>query len=279
MLLNFPGDNGIPVSSENYPLKSSRHGQGLKLQLVKNKMKVKPCTAMTMMIHSPYEPPGNFELIDMVEFDFAYDFDVLITPEIIRTDADLKSLDPEDRGCYFEGERNLTFFEVYTRRNCEAECYIYSIYDFVNCVPYFMAQPDTVDYCDYHKEYRMRAYSYNINAGMNKNQIKCRCLDECDVIKYKYEIHAHNRRKWNETIEDEDKDAYTQTTIEFKFKDIDVVPLRRYLSFTFTEFLAQAGGMLGLFAGISALSLIEIAYFLTFRWLMNITRWICKKFM
>jgi hypothetical protein len=48
------------------------------------------------MVHSPFEIPGNFEIIDMVEFDYGYDLEVLITPEIIKTDSDFKSYEPKN---------------------------------------------------------------------------------------------------------------------------------------------------------------------------------------
>jgi amiloride-sensitive sodium channel len=99
----------------------------------------------------------------------------------------------------------------------------------------------------------------------------CECLDACDSIKYDVQIIAHTVKEYNETLDR--NQAYTDVTLNFKFKDIDIVPLRRYLPFTFTDFLAQSGGMLGLFAGISVLSLVELMYFMTIRWMVNLWRW------
>jgi amiloride-sensitive sodium channel len=47
---------------------------------------------------------------------------VWIVPEIIQADEDLRSFDPDERKCYFEDERKLNYFKVYTQRNCESEC-------------------------------------------------------------------------------------------------------------------------------------------------------------
>jgi hypothetical protein len=65
--------------------------------------------------------------------------------------------------------------------------------------------------------------------------------------------------------------------LHFKFKDLLIATLRRYQPFTFTEFLAQSGGMMDLFAGISALSIIELCYFMTLRWALDFGQWLVNK--
>jgi acid-sensing ion channel, other len=278
MTLKFPQDHGISVSTDSYPLKSSRYGQGLKITLKRNQaIDLKDvCFLPTFMVHSPHEHPGNFELIEMIQFDYGYDFEVLITPEIIKTDQDLESYAPEERGCYLKGEKKLKYFKVYTRRNCETECRINLFYGEpkLNCTPYFMVRSDSMDYCDYQKEYWVGFESYKVIYRTFGRTSMCGCLDECDSIKYKFEIIATNRVSINSSVQT--AEGFDETSFEFKFKDVDIVPLRRYQSFTFSEFLAQSGGMLGLFAGISALSIIELLYFSSLRWMVNLWRWIKK---
>jgi acid-sensing ion channel, other len=120
------------------------------------------------------------------------------------------------------------------------------------------------------KEQTMIAYQGGKGPKMN-----CDCLEECDLVKYNFEITSKNLKPTNDTLED--KDAFSEALLEFKFKDVDVLPLRRYQPFTFSDFLAQSGGMMGLFAGISALSIIELVYFMTMRWMTNLWRWIVNK--
>jgi acid-sensing ion channel, other len=105
----------------------------------------------------------------------------------------------------------------------------------------------------------------------------CECLDECDSINYKTEVVAHSLKTSINSTGNPDTESYFESEIEFKFKDVDIVPLRRYRQMTFTDFLAQSGGMMGLFAGISVLSIIEVFYFMTLRWMVNLWRWILKK--
>jgi Amiloride-sensitive sodium channel len=61
-------------------------------------------------------------------------------------------------------------------------------------------------------------------------------------------------------------------TITFKFKDTTFLPMTRYEEFGIRDFLCFIGGLLGLFAGISVLSLVELFYFFTLRPLSNFLR-------
>jgi acid-sensing ion channel, other len=259
--LKFPGSTELQNITDEYPLKAiARQGQGLKLFLTKNEDLnfYDTCGPPSFMVHSPYELPGSFDATERFQFDFGFDYQVQITPGIIRTDENLRDLEPKHRGCYFEGERKLEFFKAYTRRNCEFECFSKTMLNFptLNCSQYFVVRDQSTEVCDYRREWRNRDHSFLALRDM----AKCNCLDECNSIKYKVEVIAQSLVNGSEA------------SIEFKFKDIDVVPLRRSLSITFSEFLAQSGGMLELFAGISVLSIFELFYFLTVRWLVNLWR-------
>ncbi|XP_061710717.1 pickpocket protein 28-like [Cydia pomonella] len=53
--------------------------------------------------------------------------------------------------------------------------------------------------------------------------------------------------------------------LEIYFKEPRFVSMRRSELFGLTDFLANCGGLLGLFLGFSFLSLVEIFYFCTLR--------------
>lgn len=46
----------------------------------------------------------------------------MLKPNMLRTNNALRTYDPIGRQCYYEEERYLRFFRVYTQRNCEMEC-------------------------------------------------------------------------------------------------------------------------------------------------------------
>ena len=279
-MLKFPYENGLELLAENYSLEAtSRPGNGLKVVLSRNRKldRYDICTGLSFIVHSPYELASSYDSTETCEFHFGFDFDVLITPEIIKTDKDLKHIDPEKRGCYFEGEKKLKFFKVYTKRNCEFECigdYLFQKAD-VNCSQFFMVRNESTVVCDYRQETHAQYYSLFALESMNDKSTGCGCLDACDSIKYNVEIVSHTLAEYNVTLDK--RQVKVEVSLNFKFKDVDVVPLRRYQQITFTDFLAQSGGMMGLFAGISALSIIELFYFLTLRWMVNFCRWITTR--
>lgn len=49
------------------------------------------------------------------------------------------------------------------------------------------------------------------------------------------------------------------------FKDDDFIFSKRSELYSFTDFIANFGGILGLFLGVSILSIVEIIYFMAFR--------------
>jgi acid-sensing ion channel, other len=63
-----------------------------------------------------------------------------------------------------------------------------------------------------------------------------------------------------------------EVVLNFRFKDNEFVQQRRYQPFTFVEFLAQSGGLLGLFVGASALSVVELFYFFLMRNITNLIK-------
>jgi acid-sensing ion channel, other len=207
------------------------------------------------------------------EFLYGYDLDVLITPEIIRTDENLKSVDPKKRGCYFQGEKKLKYFRVYSRRNCEFEC----LADYllkkttVNCTQFYMVRNETAEVCDHRQEKTVQRNTFHALQLISNGSNDCGCLEECDSIKYNVEIVSKSIIEYNITLSSKHTDV--EVSLNFIFNDVDVVPLRRYQPFTFSDFLAQAGGFWGLFAGISVLSIVEAIYYLTLRWMVNLWRW------
>lgn len=115
-------------NNTKFPWKtSSFENSGLSINLLFNyfrlmKNRVPACRDGMISIHSPDDLPTNF---DGTQFSYLYygsATEVLITPKVIETDENLRSHSPQARQCYFEGERKLKFFKIYTQRNCEFEC-------------------------------------------------------------------------------------------------------------------------------------------------------------
>lgn len=273
--MKFPNKNAIKIESKNYPLKATvRPDNGLTLFLRSNP-ELNPwslCKFWAFTVHSPYELAGSYDHLDVCNFHFGADIEVLITPEIMRTDENLKNYSPDIRGCFYENEKKLKYFKIYSRRNCELECFadiLIGSDEKMLCAPFYFVRNDSVQVCDIRVERRFQQAQSYFRDDFNGRLKNCHCLDECNSIKYNVEVLEYKRTDYKDIILSK---YYEQNnvTISFRFQDNEINPRKRYQPWTFLEFLAQSGGLMGLFAGISALSVIEIFYFLTLRLLSNI---------
>jgi hypothetical protein len=75
---------------------------------------------------------------------------------------------------------------------------------------------------------------------------KCDCLDNCETIKYNLKINKYFFKQR----------YFLATSYETSF----YAPFIRYRAFNFTDYLASIGGLVGLIAGVSVISLIEVFY-------------------
>lgn len=145
----------------------------------------------------------NVELANLLDknlFDFAggKHLEIVITPSVVRSDENLKALEPSDRSCYFEGERKLRLFKAYTRRNCQFECFSNYSLSMCNCVPFDFVRDFEARVCGFSDE--------DVNCDNNENTFfkdhrsteklaSCSCLSPCDSITYNIEIRESKLRE------------------------------------------------------------------------------------
>jgi len=219
------------------------------------------CRDSTFVIHSPFEMPDLHDNLKFCQIYHGKHLEILIIPEVKYSPNGLKNLKPEERGCYFEDERSLQLFQIYTRRNCEMECLINFTISEVDCVPYYFVRTANTTVCGSDEAtiaWREIALYHNDKEEKNK----CMCLEQCNSIDYDVEII-------DTKLKDDDDESITMS---FRFKDNDFIPLIRKQQFGLVEFLSLCGGLMGLFAGVSALSIIELLYFMTLRVVSNVVR-------
>lgn len=91
----------------------------------------------------------------------------------------------------------------------------------------------------------------------------CDCLPDCNYIEYYYEII-------NERMDYEYFSEYKKRgTVSVYFSDVEFLAYKRSMSFGIVSLLSNVGGLLGLFLGVSVLSIVETFYLLTLRLLNN----------
>jgi amiloride-sensitive sodium channel len=60
----------------------------------------------------------------------------------------------------------------------------------------------------------------------------------------------------------------------FRYKDSEYFALLRFQPFKLVDFLSYVGGILGLFAGISVLSIVELFYYFTLKLANDVVRYL-----
>ncbi|CRL02058.1 CLUMA_CG015123, isoform A, partial [Clunio marinus] len=85
----------------------------------------------------------------------------------------------------------------------------------------------------------------------------CQCLSECNALEYDVELVKTRKISLGKTN--------STAIMKVFFKENQFVPLKRFQLYGTIDFLANCGGLLGLFVGVSVLSLIEILYYFILR--------------
>jgi acid-sensing ion channel, other len=227
------------------------------------------CKRLSFAVHKVDEIPVDFERFEVCEIRHGMVLDVLITPEVLETDEDLRSFSVDERQCYMEGERKLKFFKKYSVRNCEMECISMLTLEQCGCVPFYGIRNSTTKICGV-TSYMFDCISsvvvdVNLKEDSELNK-RCNCLPTCNNLNYKLEYFYNN-------IANKDvKEELDTITINFRYKNGDFMPQRRYQQLPIFSFMAESAGLLGLYCGVSILTIVELFYFLTFRPITNFVR-------
>lgn len=153
-----------------------------------------------LILHSPTDIPRFYKHFYRIGMKREVSFSV--KPHVIRTSKNLYNYKLETRKCYFENERKLKFFKIYTQSNCELECLTNYTLNLCHCVRFGMPFDNTTQVCNVVKN----TCTFNVGAQMmlkklNRNlkkenammqgqnheineDDKCKCLPTCTSIKY-----------------------------------------------------------------------------------------------
>ncbi|XP_073819625.1 pickpocket protein 28-like [Musca autumnalis] len=194
---------------------------------------------------------------------------ITVKPILLTTSDGVANYSPEKRECYMDGERYLRFFKVYSARNCEMECLTNYTLKECGCVKFSMPRSADMPICAEDKiscyvqaEDRMLLEHFG-----SSDKDPCNCMPSCTSLDYDVEI---SQSEFNEEqifaafkIKDAVGAKWSRLTVHFK--DNEFITSKRSELYGFTDFLANCGGVLGLFMGISILSFIEWLYHFTLR--------------
>lgn len=256
-------------NSSNFPLNApqpfkftTKDSPKLTFKFTEPQTSLKKCLLSSFAIHNVDLSPAFMTYNDFIEIQPGVTLDIQVTPEIIKTERNLKSIEPSERECYFEGEKFLKFFKIYSDKNCELECMANFTLDRCNCIPYNMPRDSSTEVCTSDDVWKSCDGDADKEAKSIKNFTKnCGCLPSCDSISYhvKYYPLFHTGNS-------------TETIINVKINTDEMIVLKRFQQFTVFDAISYVGGLVGLLAGISMMTVVEIFYFMTFRVATNLIR-------
>lgn len=115
---------------------------------------------------------------------------VLIKPTHISTSNGLRSFNPKKRQCFFNSERKLRFFKIYTQNNCEAECMANWTQISCGCVRFSMPRDNITRICGtpkincYRKAEQRMFDEHALKNPAKEFHENCTCLPSCTSITY-----------------------------------------------------------------------------------------------
>lgn len=95
-----------------------------------------PVLGYKVLFHSPGDIPQIAS--HYIRIPLGKETIVTVDPQVVRTAESLRKYTPNTRGCYYNSERRLQFFNEYTQRNCETECLANFMLHKCGCVRYYM---------------------------------------------------------------------------------------------------------------------------------------------
>jgi amiloride-sensitive sodium channel len=203
-----------------------------------------------VVLHSP----ADFPVVSKSFFRVPMDQEVLVSvrPNLVTTSAGLRRHSPNVRRCYFDGERKLKFFKVYTQSNCELECLSDFTFKQCGCVKFSMPRDNNTRICSQtevpcYNDARMRWTSVEFDLS-DTSKFKCRCLPSCTSIAYDAEVSNIQKQKRQKRHADDLDWSFNQvkaTKILIYFKNDQFDAPKRSEFYSWANFFADCGGLLG----------------------------------
>lgn len=140
-------------------------------------------------VHAPDELPLFIKHEDPMDIESGKLLEVLVTPEVIIADDDLRRLSLEKRSCYLVNERQLRFYKVYNKRNCEIECFSNVSLEVCGCVPFDAIRDAKTQICGPFDYICLRKVKYAMKYSVESEMMtSCKCLSTCESVTYNYEL-------------------------------------------------------------------------------------------
>ncbi|KFB49418.1 AGAP011610-PA-like protein [Anopheles sinensis] len=227
-------------------------------------------------------PPNQYPRLYNQNFrvPLTQEVSVSIDPLVIETSANIRNYSPIRRQCYYNHERYLKYFKVYTKSNCEIECLANYTIKMCGCAHFVYPRTGGERICGLGMSSccnRALSVLEELDLLQTKNvsvklMNQCNCLPACNGVIYNTET-SQARFDWRKLLEQINpsfnSDEIELSYLSIHFKVPRFIPIKRSELFGVSDFLANCGGVLGLFMGVSILSIVEIIYYCTLKPIME----------
>ncbi|XP_062555545.1 pickpocket protein 28-like [Armigeres subalbatus] len=228
-----------------------------------------PYTGYKFSVHTPGEIPLTND--KFYRLNALNSVTLSVTPRVIRTSRQLRSLAPLRRGCFFNNERHLKFYRTYTMSNCVLECVANVTLEKCHCVKFSMPRSDDTKVCDtsqiecYSNIYLDLLTRKVMNALSGRMENNCNCLPPCNSLEFDVEV-SEFPFNFHEMATAMRMPAMNYGQVDsaalfIKLKNRHYLPMWRREMMGHTDVLAKIGGIFALLMGASVLSLAEIVYY------------------
>ncbi|XP_017046078.1 pickpocket protein 28 isoform X2 [Drosophila ficusphila] len=249
-----------------------------------------PVQGFKVLLHAPDDVPQVSK--QFVRIPMGKEVLIAVKPSMITMSSGIAEYHPLRRQCFLSHERSLRFFKVYTESNCQLECLANFTLTKCGCVKFSMPRNMDMPVCGEDKIYcydraerqllvrefkRVRA----LNAAREDArgvESACNCMPACTSLVYNTEISQANFDLEEMLLAEGDTEFLQEypgsqmSRLSIYFKQSQFITSKRSELYGMTEFLANCGGIFGLFMGFSILSMVEMIYHFTLRLFTNLKR-------
>ncbi|XP_025196558.1 pickpocket protein 28-like [Melanaphis sacchari] len=232
---------------------------------------------MTLFLHSPVDVPANIKPTAYISVNnIAY---ITTTFTLVSISESISSWKPDIRHCYYQHERILKFFKIYTVNNCEIECRANNSLKMCGCVAFYHPRYVNTPICGSESykcmlQYSNNGYSIFDNNVFNINTTNhCNCLDVCSELRFNHNV-VYTHKNLTKNVKNPQKRNRLKSIVVMYYKR-NLRNVQRTALIPVNELLGNIGGSLGLFLGASIISVFELIYFFVVR--LYVDRWNEKK--
>ncbi|XP_017081775.2 pickpocket protein 28 [Drosophila eugracilis] len=249
-----------------------------------------PVQGFKVLLHAPDDVPQVSK--QFVRIPMGKEVLIAVKPNMITMSSGIAEYHPIRRQCFLSHERSLRFFKVYTESNCQLECLANFTLTKCGCVKFSMPRNMYMPVCGedkihcYDRAERellvrefMRVRALNSARDYSRGvESACNCMPACTSLVYNTEISQANFDLEEMLLAEGDTEflqdypGSQMSRLSIYFKQSQFITSKRSELYGMTEFLANCGGIFGLFMGFSILSLVEMIYHFTLRLFTNLKR-------